>query len=495
MNTSVLAEGPQAGEDVLKQALSVAAATSEQERWSATPLKQRLAVLRRGRHELALLTEPLSNAISPVLARIPADTRVSEILPLLEACRFLERSAGTILAPRRLGGRGRPMWLAGVTSEVHRDPLGHVLVIGPANYPLFLPGVQALQALAAGNMVTWKPGRGGKAVAELFAETLFRAGLSRRLLTITEESIAATNEAIDARPDKVFFTGSAATGRILMRRLAETLTPSVMELSGSDALVVLPSADLPRVVAALTFGMRLNGSATCMAPRRVLLLNATNERRAAFLAQLQNAFATVAPIHLPETVRLQLVELADEARYQGATVHGDLGLPTIAPILLTDVTPSMRIAQADLFSPVLSVIEISSMDELLAAQQACPFALTAAIFGDEQEARSIAARLNVGTVSINDLIVPTVDPRVPFGGRRQSGFGSTRGAEGLLEMTTPRTVAVRHGRSTQQYEATTVAHEGIFDGLIAAIHAGSWAARWHGVKQLTAAARTIREKK
>jgi aldehyde dehydrogenase (NAD+) len=99
--------------------------------------------------------------------------------------------------------------------------------------------------------------------------------------------------------------------------------------------------------------------------------------------------------------------------------------------------------RSDVFAPVLTVIDIEGEAGMLATLEACPFGLTTSIFGDEGEARRLAAKLSVGTVLVNDLIVPTADPRVPFGGRRQSGFGVTRGMEGLLEMTAVKTVAIR----------------------------------------------------
>ena len=458
-----------------------------QQAWALTPLSERLAVLRRVRHLLAESVADLCGAISPELTRNAADTRVAEILPLLDACRFLEREATKILATRRLGRRGRAFWLGGVSSEVLRVPMGRVLVIAPSNYPLFLPGVQVLQAIAAGNAVVWKPGRGGTAVAKIFAAIMRQAGLPEGLLEVTDESVGAAEDAIAAGVDKVFFTGSAESGKAVLRRLSETLTPCVAELSGCDAVFVLASADLSRVVKALAFGMRLNGSATCMAPRRIILVGAHEERRGSFVDALTSGLDWVKGVALDERARRELRLMVDDARLQGGQVLGKLS-DQQQPIVLTGATPEMLAAQTDIFAPVLALLEARDIEEAIALHEACPFALTASIFGDGREARKIATRLTAGTVTINDLIVPTADSRVPFGGRRGSGFGTTRGAEGLLEMTAAKTIAVRRGSSTRHFDATGPGHEPLFDGIIKASHGKSLKQRLGGLREIAAAA-------
>lgn len=461
---------------------------SAQKEWASRPIPHRLAVLKRSRHLFASRTSELCDAISPELSRNAADTRVAEILPLLEACRFLERSAIPILAPKRLGRKGLPFWLSGVLSEVHRVAMGRILVIAPSNYPLFLPGVQVLQALAAGNCVVWKPGRGGGAVAAVVASTLRDAGLPEGLLQVTDESVQAAQDVIAEGVDKVFFTGSAASGRLLLKQLAETLTPCVAELSGCDAVFVLPSADLARVVKALAFGMRLNGSATCMAPRRVILVGADEKRRKKFAGMLLTALDWVKGVRLSDQVRRELHILIEDAIHGGAQIHGELETMQ-QPIVMTSVTPSMLAAQSDIFAPVLAVMDAQDGTEAIDLHQACPYALTAAIFGDERQARKLAMEITAGTVTINDLIVPTADPRVPFGGRRSSGFGVTRGAEGLLEMTAPKTIAARRGSSTRHFDATIAAHQALFDGVITASHRATWRERLSGLRQIVSAAR------
>ena len=126
----------------------------------------------------------LAQASASARGRPARESLTAEVLPLAEACRFLERSAPRVLAARRLGRRGLPLWLAGVRAEIHREPLGVVLIIGPGNYPLLLPGVQLIQALAAGNAAVLKPGVGGTPAARALIGLLGRAGFDPQLVAL-----------------------------------------------------------------------------------------------------------------------------------------------------------------------------------------------------------------------------------------------------------------------------------------------------------------------
>ncbi len=455
-----------------------------QSKWAATRLRARLAVLRTARHTMAAQADAFAAAISPQRARSKADTLVTELLPLLDACKFLEREAERLLAPRKLRRSGRPLWLGGVFAEVHREPLGHVLVIGPSNFPLFLPGVQTLQALAAGNAVTWKPGEGGAAVAGLFAKTMREAGLPSGLLTVTGESIAASQAALAAGADKVVFTGSAEGGRSVLRELAETATPAVMELSGADAVFVMPSADLKTVAKAVAFGLRLNGGAVCMSPRRLFVSQSTwTALQPLLLAEL----AKIPAVALQAVTAARLHTMLDEAVEAGAVLHGEFAAESQRPVVVTNTTATMRIAKSDVFAPVVSVIAAESMLHALEQYAECDYALTAAVFcgkGDIHKAQKLASLLKAGTVLINDVIAPTADPRVPFGGRGASGFGVTRGAEGLLEMTAVKTLLVRRGGAMRHLDATSDTDAPMFAGLIGVMHGKGLRQRWSALRQL-----------
>lgn len=386
-----------------------AKARAAQSRWALQPIAHRLQLIRELRHLIAANTETLAIAAAAVSNRPVAEKLASEVLPLADGCRWLEGNAARVLASRRSGKSERPRWMQRFSFEVQRQPFGVVLVIGPGNYPLFLPAIHSLHALAAGNAVLLKPALGTRSLALTFAKFARAGGLDPALLTILPENVKAAHDAIADGVDKVIFTGSSENGRYVLARLAATNTPAVMELSGEDAVIVFADADVELVVRALKFGARLNGGATCIAPRRLIV-----ERSIAD--------------HLG-------TRLAD-----------------------ADVTP----LPLDTFRD-----EEDALDYIHSAS----FALGASIFSrDITRARALAARIKTGFVLINDLIVPSADPRMPFGGVKASGFGTTRGNEGLLEMTFPHVVAVSRGNSHRHFDDTGADDARLFSSYIRAAH-------------------------
>jgi acyl-CoA reductase-like NAD-dependent aldehyde dehydrogenase len=469
-----------------------------QREWAATSLSHRLGIVRELRRRMASgateLAETIPTHLPGALSRTVADSLVAEVLPLIEACRFLEREAVGILQPKNLGTEGRPVWLGGVEAEVERAPWGVVLILGPANYPLLLAGVQALQALAAGNAVLWKPAPGTAVVALALQALLVESGLHPELLTVLDPSVESATEAIAAGVDYVVLTGSAETGKAVLRQLAETLTPAAMELSGCDAVFVLPGADIERTVQALAFGLRFNGSFTCMAPRRVFLVGAVDD---GLEGRLAAELGTITPVAVTEATARLLRGLIEDAREQGAEILLDgigdsSGAGMLGVTLIAGATPALRSMQAEIFAPVLSVMRARDLDEVLTANAACPYALTASIFGPEKEARLLAGRLQVGNVLINDIVIPTADPRIAFGGRGRSGFGVTRGAEGLLAMTTPRTIQIQRRFSRRVYEATGDGHVGLFASLAEVLHGGGVGRRLAGLRRMVGATWRLR---
>jgi acyl-CoA reductase-like NAD-dependent aldehyde dehydrogenase len=302
------------------------------------------------------------------------------------------------------------------------------------------------------------------AAADAFAAVLARAGLPFGVLQVlaAEDGPAA----VAAGFDRVVLTGSAETGMKVLAAAAGSLTPCTMELSGSDAVFVLPGADLGLVARCLAYGLRLNGGATCIAPRRVFV---ARSEAAALETALLALLPGVPDAETPPLVAGRLQALLNQAAGMGGRVHrSGPGRPAV----LADARPDMPLLQQDVFAPWLAIVPVASMDQAVRDNAMCPFALGASIFGPAAAARAFAGRVRAGSVCINDLIVPTADPRLPFGGSGRSGFGRTRGASGLLEFTLEKTVSVRHGWFRPHLAAPGAADAGRFATMCRVLHGG-----------------------
>jgi aldehyde dehydrogenase (NAD+) len=399
-----------------------------QQRWQKTDLHARLRIVRQLRSELARSAHSLLDAFSPELRAQPAERLASEIIPLAEAGRFLEESAECILSPVRIARKRSPFWLRGIEIEEQRDPLGIVFIIGPANYPLFLPGVQILQALVAGNAVLAKPGSGGLQVLTALQELFRRAGLPQDLLFVLEEDVSLVRAVIEIGVDKVVLTGSVKAGSALYRLVADELTPLILELSGSDPVFVLKGADLDRAVDAIAFGMRWNDGRTCIAPRRIFVAECEAE-----------LFGTLLEMKCPDAAA---------------------SLPTTR------------------FREEEDALKLASQSH---------YALGASVFGERKAARAFAKKVRAGLVVVNDMILPTADPRVAFGGRDQSGFGKTRGAEGLREMTIAKAVVVQRSKRLRHIEPLPPNAVDLFGAYASFAHAAHWRARLRAARHLLSA--------
>ena len=444
-------------------------AREAQREWWSRGLRGRLRVIRRLRPQMADAMDRLAAAVDRHKDRGPGETLTAEVLPVLEACRYLQKRAPGILRTRRPRRYALLSPFVGLQHEIHREPYGVVLIIAPSNYPFMLPAVQALHALVAGNAVVVKPGPGGEEACRIMGEMLEQSGLPPELYHVTGEEPEHGKEMLGAGPDKVVFTGSLRVGRGILRDLGEEVTPATAELSGCDAVFVLEGADLDLVVRALRFGLTLNNGATCISPRRVFVTDAKADK---LMERLREAAPNFPPCHVAEGPAGPARKLIDEAVEQGASLvtpalePGERCVPTI----VGDASADMRLLQEDIFAPVLSVVRVTDPQEALEADERCPYALGATIFGPNRDAREFARQVNAGAVVVNDMIAPTADPRMPFGGRKKSGYGVTRGAEGLLEMTRPKAIAFSRSRVKPHLAGSSELVEDVMRSYIRAAH-------------------------
>ncbi len=414
-----------------------------------------LQKISRFRRQLISQAPAWIKAARQELAKSPAETLGAEILPLAEACKFLEQKAASILKPRKVGSA--PFWLADRETVV-REPHGVVAIIGTWNYPFFLSGVQILQALTAGNRVVWKPSETAPECARELEKSFRLAGFREDWLVVLPPDREWGPWLCEQEIDWLVFTGAEKTGRNIARVLGERLIPSTLELSGHDPMIVLKDVLDPHLAAmAAWFGMTTNGGQTCVACRRLLIDRFVYEK---VLTPLRSKFASALPKTLASgRQKVQALDLIASAQAAGGTVSAAVTnlhsgeASQMVPVLVETGGTELPIWREALFAPVLTACPFDSEEQIADLLGRRAPTLSASIFtGDLNKGRALANTLDAGLVTINDLIAPLAHPAAPFGGRGQSGWGVTQGVEGLLEMTRVKTISVRSGKFRPHYD-------------------------------------------
>jgi acyl-CoA reductase-like NAD-dependent aldehyde dehydrogenase len=472
----------------------IAGCRNEQETWSRQSVRERLRPVRSLRRLLVAECDRLCEALATDIRKSAEEAIGGDILPLADALRFLERQAKRVLKPKRVPLRLLPIWLWPQRDTIYRRPRGVVGIIGTWNYPIFLNGVQIAQALTAGNGVVWKPSEVAPAGSAVLYSLMLRAGFPPKLLRMLDNRRAMGRELAEAEVDHIVFTGSTITGRALAESLGRRLVSSSLELSGCDAMFVLPDADIALAARAAWFGATATRGQTCIAVRRVFVQRAIYQP---FLTALEKQAGNAGP--LPQALPAQ-VELAERLVKEAVADGGRLLTPkpptvhatACSPMIVVDARPEMSLCREATFAPVMAVLSFDTLDEVVQMNRVCPYGLGASIFTQQtKQAAEWTARLQTGMVTINDVIAPTANPAVPFGGVGRSGWGVTQGPEGLLEMTVPQVVSIRGGRYRPHYDmaaGSSISHGALVRGILRFCHAETLGQRLKGMWQVIRAA-------
>lgn len=476
--------------------------------WQQTSLKDRAERISRFANAVVEHRKALSDEIHYPSRSGYLETISAELIPLAQTAHWLGTCASRILRPRKTSRFSTAMWLGSLDSQIQRVPRGVVLILGTWNYPIFLTGAQLLHALVAGNGVIIKPAPGCEEVTSKLAQMCLECGIPEDLVGVIGSSVQDGKSAMELGVDHVVMTGSSRSGRLVLQQSIANLCSSTLELSGSDGVIVLPSADLERVTKLLRFGLRINGGATCIAPRRILV---PESMLGSFIRMLKEELSQ--PQAEPWSTWItsasyeQLKPLVQTALSQGARMlvdwqcNPEIGktldypqpqtrwIPS-GPVVLENVTPQMDLYGLDVFAPLMTIVAVRDIEQAIEYNDRCRYGLCVSIFGKHQQAAQLATRIRAGSVILNDLIVPTADPRLPFGGRGESGFGVTRGEEGLLEMTIPRVISSRRGKWLPHSDLPQPRDEQLLDSLLQFQYSTSWSKRMQGLKKLFASFRS-----
>ncbi len=419
--------------------------------------RQRAAFLRNGPPSLAERRANLKKLRAALLARredfqaaLDADfghrsrheTALMEMLLVTWGIDYLHRNL------RRFMRRERrhvalPMRLA--RAYVEYQPLGVIGIVAPWNYPFSLALMPLATALAAGNRAMIKPSELTPATSDLLVSLIAETFSDDEVAVVTGD--AAVGAAFAALPfDHLFFTGSTAVGRAVMRAASEHLVPVTLELGGKSPVLVDRGQPLDRVAADIAYGKLANAGQTCIAPDYVLLHEGDVD---GFVHAWDKAVAALYPkgpasedytsiVNVRHYDRLR--GLLDDARAKGARVvetgrspeHAQRRAHTLPPTLVHHVHDDMRIMQEEIFGPLLPIVTYRDLAEAIAFVNARPRPLALYYFGTSAtNRRQVLTRTTSGGVTINGTLLHYPQDDLPFGGVGASGFGAYHGIEGF----------------------------------------------------------------
>jgi acyl-CoA reductase-like NAD-dependent aldehyde dehydrogenase len=335
-------------------------------------------------------------------------------------------------------------------------PYPVVGVITPWNFPLLLALDDAIPALFAGCAVVIKPSE-FTPLSTMEAVRAWKEEISGPDVLDVVNGLGETGGALIDEVDFVQFTGSDRTGKIVMKRAADTLTPVSLELGGKDPLIVLRNADMERAVNATALGGLLNSGQACTSIERVYVEEPVYDDFVARLAEqvrgLRQGYdgrSYAAEIGAMAT-RAQVDIVSDhveDARQKGARVliggkrkegPGDWYEPTV----IADVDHSMKVMTDETFGPVIPVMKVGDADEAVRLANDTRYGLSASVFaGTSEQGEAIARRIEAGAVNVNDVLTNFFALGLPMGGWKESGIGFRHGAYGIKKFVRPESIVV-----------------------------------------------------
>src|SRR2546426_873279 len=425
----------------------VSRARVAQGEWAKIPIRDRCAKIRGVRERIMASRNELADAVVRESGKPRVEALFADIFVALDSAEYWSKNAASALRTKRVPHHSTAA--KAKRGYLIYEPFGVIAIISSWNYPLAIPLSQIIPAVAAGNAVVCKTSdftpQCGALIEKLFSD----AGFPKELVTVIQGGGELGQALIEASPDKVMFTGSVATGRRVAEACAKKLIPSVLELGGKDAMIVLADADLDVASSAAVWGSYTNCGQGCLSVERLFVEQAAAEKFMALWVEQTKKLrigpggdpaTEVGPLIRPQYVQ-RMSDLVRDAVSRGAKVlcggdsRPDLGPNFFEPTVVTGVDSSMRLFQEETFGPILAIQTVRDADEAVARANDSPFALAASVWtSDRRHGEAIAHHLRAGAVMVNDAISYFGIAEAPHGGCGASGWGRTHGKAGLLEM-------------------------------------------------------------
>ncbi|WGL52185.1 aldehyde dehydrogenase family protein [Nocardioides sp. BP30] len=418
--------------------------------WRATPLAERLTLLRGVGKLLTERREEYGALITAEMGK-PITEALGEIDKCAWNCEVVAQHAPQWLAEREIVSGASRSWLT-------YEPLGVVFAVMPWNYPFWQVIRAGAGAIAAGDALLLKhsPDVTGAALAleALFADAGAPTGLLRSLVVAAEDVPAVSQRIVaDPRVAAVTLTGSERAGSALASAAAAQIKKAVLELGGSDPFVVLADADVEAAATAAARSRFGNVGESCVAAKRFIVHESIADAfLTAFLARVAALevgdptlpSTTLGPMARPD-LREALLRQVRATVEQGATlVTGGEAIEGpgvfLEPTVLDHVVPGMTAFTEETFGPVAAIVRARDDDHAVELANDTAFGLGCAVWGETEHALAVGGRIRSGGLFVNAIVAS--DPRLPIGGIGRSGYGRELSAEGIREFTNVRTVVV-----------------------------------------------------
>jgi succinate-semialdehyde dehydrogenase/glutarate-semialdehyde dehydrogenase len=425
----------------------VSRARTAQGVWARLPIRDRCAKLRGLRERIMASRNELADAVVRESGKPRVEALFADIFVALDSAEYWSRNAASAVRTHRVSHHSTAA--KAKTGYLAYDPLGVIAIISSWNYPLAIPLSQIIPAVVVGNAVVSKTSDFTPQCGALIERLFIDAGFPEDLVLVVQGGGEVGQALIDASPDKVLFTGSVATGRRVAEACARKLIPSVLELGGKDAMIVLADADLEVASSAAVWGSYTNCGQVCLSVERLFVEQAVAESFMALCVEKTKKLrigpgsdpaTDVGPLIRPQHVQ-RMSDLVHDAVSRGAKVlcggksRPDLGPNFFEPTVIAGVDSSMKLFQEETFGPILAVQVVRDAKEAIIYGNDSPFALAASIWTkNKTRGMALAAEMRAGAVMVNDAISYFGIAEAPHGGCGASGWGRTHGKAGLLEM-------------------------------------------------------------
>lgn len=408
---------------------------------ASTTAAQRIAKLRALERAMLARRDEIRAAMWADYRKPASEVDLSEIYPVVGEARHAARHLRKWMKPQRVPTR---LALTGARSSIVYQPKGVVLILAPWNFPFNLTLGPMASAIAAGNCVVLKPSEltpESTACMKRIVSDLF----DENEVALIEGDAAVAEALLRKKWDHIFFTGSPAIGKVVMKAASEHLTPVTLELGGKSPVFVDETADVAAAAKKVAWGKFLNCGQVCIAPDYALVHEKVRDR---FLAELVKSLEAMGPegargIIVNDRHAARVTRLIDTAVAQGARVvtGGQAKGREIEPTILADVSPDAPVMQEEIFGPVLPVLTYRTLDEAFAIVEAREHPLVLYVFTRERKrAQEIVRRTRAGGTAVNQTMVHFYEHELPFGGVGHSGVGKAHGRAGFEAFSNPRGV-------------------------------------------------------